>query len=160
MLKTTSPSTSFRTGIVQTWAERFLSICDSFSHWAMALIARFAAATVFWRSGRTKVDGFTIKDSTFTLFEHEYQVPLVPPELAAYMTTIAEHVFPVLLVIGLASRLSALALLFMTLVIQVFVYPEAWPTHILWATALIYVIGRGPGPFALDHLIRQRYLKD
>lgn len=121
------------------------------------MVARLAAATVFWRSGQTKVDGFAIKESTFLLFENEYDVPLLPPELAAYLATIAEHVFPVLLVVGLAARLSALALLGMTLVIQLFVYPSAWPTHILWVMALGYVIARGPGPLALDHLVRKHY---
>jgi putative oxidoreductase len=69
------------------------------------------------------------------------------------MSTIAEHVFPVLLIVGLASRLSALALLGMTAVIQIFVYPSGWPEHILWATALLIVIARGPGVISLDHLI-------
>lgn len=141
----------------RAWARRALGLCDSIPHWLLALIARAGAATVFWRSGRTKVDGLTIKDSTFALFENEYNVPLLPPELAAYMATTAEHLFPVLLVLGLASRLSGLALLGMTAVIQVFVYPAAWPTHILWAMPLAYVIARGPGPVALDHLIRRTY---
>jgi len=120
-------------------------------------VARISVATVFWKSGRTKVDGFSIKDSTFFLFENEYNVPLLPPELAATMATIAEHLFPILLVIGLASRFSALALLGMTVVIQLFVYPSAWSVHILWAMALLYIIGRGPGPLALDHLIQKRF---
>lgn len=135
-----------------------IAVCDSTPHWLLAVIARLAAASVFWRSGRTKVDGFTVKESTFLLFENEYDVPLLPPELAVYMATIAEHLFPVLLVVGFASRLSALALLLMTLVIQFFVYPAAWPTHILWVTALAYVIARGPGPLALDYFVRKRYL--
>ena len=91
-------------------------------------------AGVFWRSGQTKVEGFfMIKENTFFLFREEYKVPLLPPDTAAYLSTIAEHVFPVLLVIGLASRLSALGLLCMTAVIQLFVYPDGWPDHILWA---------------------------
>ena len=139
-------------------ARRLLDLCDSIPHWFLALIARISIAAVFWQSGRTKVDGLTIKPQTFALFEHEYNVPLLPPELAAYLATIAEHVFPILLVIGLASRLSALALLGMTAVIQIFVYPLAWPTHLLWAAALLYVIARGPGPVALDHPIRKKYL--
>lgn len=137
---------------------RFLDLCETTPHWLLALAARIAAATVFWRSGQTKVEGFRLKDSTFLLFENEYDVPLLPPELAAYIATIAEHVFPVLLVIGFASRLSALALLAMTAVIQVFVYPSAWPTHIFWAMALGYVVARGPGILALDHIVRKHYM--
>lgn len=143
---------------LSSWFRRGLDLCDRTPHWLLAVLARFSVATVFWRSARTKVDGFSIKDSTFLLFEHEYGVPLLPPEVAAYMATIAEHAFPVLLIIGLGSRVSALALLFMTLVIQLFVYPGAWPTHILWVMALAYVIGRGPGPLALDHLVKRRFL--
>jgi putative oxidoreductase len=120
----------------------------------VSLVARLAVANVFWTSGQTKVDGFFhVSDNTFYLFAEEYKVPLLPPELAAYLSTIAEHVFPVLLLVGLASRLSALALLGMTVVIQLFVYPTGWPEHILWATALLVIIARGPGALSLDHLI-------
>lgn len=120
----------------------------------LSLLARVAVAGVFWRSGQTKVDGFLhISDSTFYLFREEYKVPLLPPDLAAYVATTAEHVFPVLLFVGFASRLSALALLGMTAVIQLFVYPSGWPEHILWVTALFCIIARGPGALSLDHLI-------
>ncbi len=123
----------------------------------VALLARFAAASVFWRSGQTKVDGlFHIKDSTFFLFRQEYMVPLLPPDVAAYVTTIAEHVFSVCLIVGLATRLSAFGLMFMTAVIQIFVYPEGWPDHILWFAALFLLLARGPGAFSLDHLIWSR----
>ncbi len=123
----------------------------------VALVARVAAASVFWRSGQTKVDGFlAIKDKTFFLFQEEYKVPLLPPDLAAYLATYAEHIFPILLVVGLASRISALALLCMTLVIQVFVYPHGWPEHILWFSALLVILARGPGALSLDHLIWSR----
>lgn len=141
-----------------TLVRRVLDLCESMPHWFLALIARTSIAAVFWQSGRTKVDGLTIKPQTFALFEHEYNVPLLPPEFAATMATIAEHVFPILLVLGLASRLSALALLGMTAVIQIFVYPLAWPTHLLWASVLFYIVARGPGPLALDHLIRKKCL--
>jgi putative oxidoreductase len=86
------------------------------------------------------------------LFEDEYKVPVVPPELAAHLAAYAEHLFPVLLVLGLATRVSALALLGMTAVIQVFVYPLAWPTHLVWAAALLYLAGRGAGRFAVDRV--------
>jgi len=86
------------------------------------------------------------------LFREEYQVPLLPPDLAAYTATFVEHLFPVLLVVGFASRLSALGLLAMTLVIQLFVYPSGWPQHILWIGLLLLIIARGPGAISLDHL--------
>lgn len=146
-------------GCLRVLIARFNEKCDSIPHWLLAVIARVGVATVFWRSARTKVDGFSIKDSTFSLFENEYALPLIPSEFAAYMATFAEHVFPILLVVGLASRLSAAALLLMTIVIQVFVYPSAWPVHILWVMGLAYVIGRGPGPLALDHLVAKRFVK-
>lgn len=102
---------------------------------------------IFFLSGRTKVEGFlTVSDSAYTLFREEYKVPLLPPEFAAHMATYAEHLFPVLLVLGLCTRLSALALLGMTAVIQIFVYPDAWPTHLSWAALMLYLIGRGTGP--------------
>lgn len=117
------------------------------------ILARFAPAAAFWRSGRTKVEGFSIKDSTFFLFEHEYAVPLIPFRVAAYLATAMEHVLPVLLVLGLLSRLSALGLLGMTAVIQIFVYPGAWPTHALWAATLLLIVVRGPGRLSLDRLL-------
>lgn len=117
------------------------------------LFARLAIAPVFWLSGQTKVDGWTIKDTTFYLFRYEYQVPVLPPDLAAYMATAAEHAMPVLLVIGLATRFAALGLLGMTLVIQVFVYPEAWSLHALWGALLLVIVARGPGTWSLDRLI-------
>lgn len=123
----------------------------------VALVARLAAASVFWRSGQTKVEGFLhIKDNTFFLFAEEYKVPLLPPDVAAYLTTFAEHVFSVCLIVGLASRLSALGLILMTLVIQVFIYPHGWPEHILWFAALLLILARGPGAISLDHLIWSR----
>ena len=149
-------TTSSSTGVVR-FAQQLLDTTDHLPHGLIALLARIGIAGIFFRSGQTKVDGFTITDSTFFLFEEEYKVPLIPPEIAAYMATIAEHVFPVLLIVGLASRLSALSLLGMTLVIQLFVYPNLWPDHALWAAALLYIIARGPGPIALDSLVAKRF---
>jgi putative oxidoreductase len=127
------------------------AIVESIPDSLVALVARVAAGGVFWRSGQTKIEGLSIKDSTFFLFEQEYMVPLLPPDVAAYVATFAENVCSVLLIVGLASRLSAAALLAMTAVIQIFVYPGAWTEHILWASALLIVIARGPGVVSLDH---------
>jgi len=118
------------------------------------LAARVAVGAIFFLSGRTKVDGFlTVNETAFTLFRDDYKVPLLPPEFAAHMATYAEHLIPILLVMGLFTRLSALALLGMTAVIQTFVYPDAWPTHLSWAALMLYLIGRGAGPVSLDHAI-------
>jgi putative oxidoreductase len=124
-------------------------------HSLLALLARIAMASVFFLSGRTKVSGFmTVTDGTFALFREEYRVPVLAPELAAYLATWAEHLLPLLLLLGLFTRMAALGLLGMTLVIQLFVYPDAWPTHLTWAVALLYLAGRGAGVVSLDRWLR------
>lgn len=123
-------------------------ICDSL----LSLVARIAIAAIFWLSGRTKVTGLlTIKDSTYVLFQEEYRLPLVPPDIAAHLAVYAEHLLPLLLVLGLFTRGAALALLGMTAVIEVFVYPDAWPTHLSWAGLLLLLMARGGGALSLDH---------
>ena len=125
------------------------------SHDLLALASRLAIAAIFYLSGRTKVEGFlTITDGALELFRTEYKLPLISPELAAHLATYAEHLFPSLLVLGLFTRLSAIALLGMTLTIQVFVYPDAWPTHLSWAALLLYLEGRGAGALSLDRLLK------
>ena len=136
--------------------EKGRSLANRIPYGLVALVSRFAVASVFWRSGQTKVSGFSIREETFVLFREEYQVPLLPPELAAYLATAAEHIFPALLVVGFASRLSALGLLGMTLVIQLFVYPDGWPQHVLWIAPLLMIFSRGPGALSLDHLVWSR----
>lgn len=136
----------------------------------IALLGRFSIAAVFWKSGQTKVDGFAIDiiDGTFhlgwpslsnsaiALFSMEYHVPLLAPSTAAHIAAFAEHFFPVLLLFGLGTRFAALALLGMTAVIQIFVYPDAYPVHGTWATILLYLVATGPGKISLDHLIARR----
>ena len=140
-------------------------------HSLIAFIARFSIAAVFWQSGQTKVEGFALDfvsgtfewgtphlaDSALYLFNHEYKVPLLPAEFAAYSATVGEHLFPVLILVGLATRFSALALLGMTLTIQLFVYPDAYATHGTWATILLYLMARGPGTLSIDHWLARRY---
>ena len=128
-------------------------LADHLPHDVVALAARIFPAVVFWQSARTKVDVLTIKDSTYFLFEQVYALPLIPPAIAAQLATAAEHLLPVLLVLGLFARVGALGLLGMTAVIQIFVFPEAWVTHGLWATALLVVLAQGPGRVSLDHLL-------
>jgi putative oxidoreductase len=137
----------------------------------IAALGRFSIAAVFWKSGQTKIEGLAIDlvsgqfqlgvprlaDSAVFLFSEEYRLPIIPPEPAALMAAIAEHLFPVLILIGLATRLSALALLVMTSVIQIFVYPDAYPTHGVWATVLLLLIAKGPGKLSLDHWFARRF---
>ena len=124
------------------------------------LLTRVALAGIFWRSGRTKVeDGslLSISDQAYFLFEYEYSGLPIPPAIATPMATYAEHLFPILLVLGIFSRFSALSLLIMTLVIQIFVYPEAWwQTHILWVAMAAVLVSRGGGLFSLDALLASR----
>jgi putative oxidoreductase len=123
----------------------------------LAIPLRLAVATVFWNSAMSHLANW---DTTLALFEDEYQVPILPPDFAAYMAVTMEVITPPLLVLGLLTRPAALALLGMTTVIEVFVYPLAWPTHIQWAAMLLVLLARGPGKFSLDRLIRRRLLGD
>ena len=135
----------------------FIEQLERIPTWLVALVIRIGIADVFWRSGQTKVSGWHVTETTIQLFRDEYRVPLLPPELAANLAALQEHLFSFLLVIGLASRLSALGLLGMTAVIEVFVYPENWPDHLLWAGGLLYVLARGAGEVSLDALIRRQF---
>lgn len=122
---------------------------------ALLLVARLGIAGIFFLSGRTKVDGLLhITDSTYELFRTEYALPLVPPDVAAVAATYSEHLFSILLVFGLATRFSAAALFLMTLTIEIFVYPDAWPTHLSWAAILLPLIARGGGAWSLDRALR------
>jgi putative oxidoreductase len=130
------------------------ALASLIGHPLLALVDRVAIAAIFFLSGRTKVDGLlTVNDTALALFRDEYRLPLVSPEIAAHLAAYAEHLFPLLLVLGLVTRLSALALLCMTAVIQCFVYPDAWPTHLSWAGLLLYLAGRGAGPLSIDRML-------
>jgi putative oxidoreductase len=121
----------------------------------LLLVARLGIAAVFFLSGRTKVDGvLTITDSARSLFETDYKLPLLSPEVAVHLATYAEHLLPILLVLGLFTRCAALGLLGMTLVIEIFVYPDAWPTHLSWAAILLPIIAYGAGRCSLDRVLR------
>lgn len=114
------------------------------------LLLRAGIALVFWKSGMAKLANW---DLTVALFADEYQVPLLSPEVAAYLATAAEIACPVLLIAGLGARFAAAALLGMTFVIQFFVYPENWSEHLLWAALLLNLLTRGAGALSFDHLI-------
>jgi putative oxidoreductase len=151
--------TSTRAGT--SWPIRFIGqiidILDAFPYSLIALAARVFPAAVFWMSGQTKVEGWHLKASAITLFREDYRLPLIDPVIAAHAAAAAEHLFPILLVLGLASRFAAFSLLFMTAVIEIFVYPDAWPTHGVWATCFLIVICRGPGMLSLDHFIAKAF---
>ena len=146
-----------------------VSLCQRIPHSMIALLARFSIAAVFWKSGQTKVEGLAIDlvegifrlgwprlaGSAVPLFRDEFKLPL--PELAAPLAAVAEHLLPLLLLVGLATRFSALGLLGMTAVIQLFVYPDAYPTHGVWAALLLYLIALGPGALSIDHALARRY---
>ena len=172
---TTSTSTAPRvasTGVGVALAARIgraVELMSRIPHSLVALIARFAIAGVFWRSGQTKVEGLSIDvveghfefgwpgvtASAVELFRDEYQLPLLPPELGALMAATAEHVLPILLLIGLGTRFAALGLLMMAMVIQLFVYPGAWAVHGTWAAVLLWLMMRGAGVVSLDHFVRR-----
>ncbi|HEX7913258.1 MAG TPA: DoxX family protein [Paraburkholderia sp.] len=123
-------------------------------HTVLALPLRLAVATVFWNSAMTKLADW---NAALELFREDYRLPLLPPELAAYLAASIELTTPVLLVLGLATRPVAVVLLGMTTVIEVFVYPQAWPTHIQWAAMLLVLLCRGAGRWSLDYLLYRRF---
>jgi len=154
---TTCAGTRSTTPFRQRWNRIAETCARAIPDSVLALVARVSIAAIFFLSGRTKVEGWlSLKDSAYTLFAEEYKLPLVPPEIAAHLAAYAEHLFPLLLVLGLGTRLSAAALLGMTAVIQIFVYPDAWPTHLSWAGLLLLLVARGGGAVSLDRVLRVR----
>jgi putative oxidoreductase len=132
------------------WIDCAIGLLDRVPYWLLALPLRVGAAAVFWNSAQTKLANW---DTTLELFADAYKVPLLPPEIAAHLALGIELTTPVLLVLGLFTRAAALVLLAMTTVIEIFVYPLAWPTHIQWAAMLLVLLCRGPGKLSLDHLL-------
>jgi len=143
---------SLRSSLIDT-SRRIVDWLETIPYTLLAIPLRVAVATVFWNSGMTKLPNW---DMTVALFTDEYQVPLLPPELAAYMAATIELTTPVMLILGFLTRPAAAILLGMTAVIQIFVYPTAWPTHIQWAAMLLVLLARGPGKLSLDWLIWRR----
>ena len=133
---------------------RALQWLDRVPYALLALPLRFAVATVFWNSAMVKLANW---NTALELFAEEYKVPILPPEVAAYLAAGIELTTPVLLVLGLLTRVAALVLLGMVTVIEVFVYPQAWPTHIQWAAMLLVLLCRGAGPLSVDHLLWRRF---
>ncbi len=153
---TTSPTSPLSgNGLRARWNTIARGLSRLITHDVLAFASRLSIAAIFFLSGRTKVEGFLrVTDGAYDLFRSEFKLPLISPEIAAHVAAYAEHLFPLLLLLGLGTRLSALALLVMTLTIQIFVYPDAWPTHLSWAALLLYLVGRGGGTLALDRLLK------
>lgn len=151
-----SPSSITSQPVADHPLARFVRWFERVPYSLLAIPLRFAVATVFWNSAMAKLANW---ETAVALFQDEYKVPLLPPEVAAYMAVSIELTAPVLLVLGLATRPVALILLGMTSVIEIFVYPQAWPTHIQWAAMLMVLLCRGAGTWSLDHLLRQRWMK-
>ena len=137
-------------------AARLIALFECIPYWFIALVTRLSIAGVFWRSGQTKLEGWRISDTAIDLFRDEYRLPLVDPVVAAWLATLAEHLFPALLVVGVESCFSALEMLILTVVIEIFVYGDAWPTHGTWAACFLILMAKGPGGVSLDHLIAGR----
>lgn len=158
-------------GLIPSLIRQFIGIVERIPNTLLAFVARFSIAAVFWKSGQTKIQGFALdivngeftlgwprlSDSVVDLFRDEYHLPLIPPEIAATMAALGEHILPILLLLGIATRFSALGLLGMTMTIQLFVYPDAYPTHGTWAAVLLYLMAHGPGKLSVDHWIARRY---
>jgi putative oxidoreductase len=151
--------------------KKIVAWLDAIPFSVIALFLRVVAAHPFFVSGQTKIEGPTIgreiygldltiqiptaiRSATFALFADEYKLPFVPPNGTAYVATALELVLPIFLLLGFLTRLSALGLLAMTLVIQIFVYPDAWWTaHAYWVALLVVLIARGPGAISVDRVI-------
>ena len=136
--------------MIRSWIDRAIERLNQIPYAILAIPLRLAVATVFWNSAMAKLANW---ETTLSLFSDEYKVPLLRPDFAAYMASAIELTTPVLLVVGLLTRAAALVLLAMTAVIEIFVYPQAWPTHIQWTAMLLILLARGAGRFSIDHLL-------
>lgn len=137
----------------------FISTREWLGRFPLAILQlgmRIGVGMVFFKAGLLKYNSF---EFAIKLFEDEYKVPVLAPAVAARIAMINELTTSTLLFLGLATRLTTLPLLGMILVIQIFVYPSAWPDHVLWGSILIFLLTRGPGPFSVDYLIERYFLK-
>jgi putative oxidoreductase len=140
------------TSIIATRSGRVIALLNLFPSSVLQLMFRIAIAAVFWSSGLTKIASW---DTTVVLFRDEYMVPLLPPEIAAVISATFELSCSVLIIVGLATRLATLPFLGMTFVIEVFVYPEYWAMHLMWASILLFLLTKGPGIVSLDHCLKR-----
>lgn len=133
---------------------KVIGLFERIPYWLVALTARLALAKVFWGSAQTHLANW---QTTLYMFENTYKVPLLPPDTAAYLAVAIELITPPLLVLGLATRFAALVVFGITLVIEIFVYPQAWPTHIQWAAMMLVLMAQGAGGLSLDMLIKRAF---
>lgn len=131
-------------------AENLVARAECFPQSLLQLMFRVAIGSVFWNAGLVKIASW---QTTLLLFRNEYRVPLLPPELAAHLATAIELTCPILLFVGLATRLAVLPMIGQALVIEIFVYPEDWIEHLGWLAMLLFLFARGAGVFSVDHLI-------
>ena len=131
--------------------------CEPIAYDLLALVARLCVGAMFWQSGQTKIVGWHLSENAVYLFRTEYQLPLIDPWLAAVLTAFIENVFSILLIVGLASRFTAFGLFCTTLVIELFVYPDAWALHGTWAVCLGLVMVRGAGVASVDHWLARAF---
>lgn len=147
------------TGFLPLLRERFVTaraLLERLPFSLLQLAMRIAIGFVFFNSGMLKARSF---EFAVKLFQDEYRLPLLPPELAARLAMSVEVAVPLFLFVGLATRLATLPLLGMVIVIQVLVYPQAWVEHLLWASVLLVLLTRGPGMISLDHLIERYFAR-
>lgn len=137
-------------------ADRALDLLGRVPAAPLQLLLRVGVGLVFWKAARAKLANW---DLTVQLFADEYQVPVLPPDIAALLGTTVEIVGAVALILGLGARLGAVALLGLVAVIQLFVYPDNWSEHLLWASVLLFVLVRGAGAWSLDHLIARSFAR-
>jgi putative oxidoreductase len=135
---------------ITSFGKRAIALCERIPYSLIALVARVAVFEVFWRSGSAKLDDWA---GTLSLFSDEFKVPLLPPAIAAQLAAGLELGGSVLVLAGLGTRAAVLALLGMVAVIQIFVFPSAWPTHVQWAAFMLILLAKGPGVISADHLI-------
>lgn len=138
-----------------TWRRHFVDareLVGSLPFSVIQLAMRIAIGFVFFNAGLLKARSF---DFAVKLFAQEYKLPLIPPDAAATLAMLSELTFPVLLFLGLGTRLAVLPLLAMTLVIVLLVYPGSWVESLLWGSVLVTLLTRGPGVFSLDYLIEK-----
>jgi putative oxidoreductase len=137
-------------------ARRFRDLANRIPHSVVALLARAAIATIFWRAANSKIGNF---DLTIALFQDEYlkNLPFLPAAPMAYLATAIELAMPALILLGLLTRLATLPLIGMALFIQLFVYPTSWPDHLIWITLLGLLLARGPGAISADALLARQF---
>ncbi|MDX8481930.1 DoxX family protein [Mesorhizobium sp. VK24D] len=156
MTAISEPSSTSQAGLVGFY-RRVIKLPEHIPFLLVQLAARVAVAHVFWQSAQSKLASWPV---TLQLFANEYNLPFIDPSIAAPLATAAELTGSTLIFFGLFSRLAALMLLGVVSVIQIFVYPENWAEHLLWASLLLLVLTRGAGVVSVDYLVERLFRLD